>query len=86
MIIDSNGRWIEEFKKEIIKRYGINGIELLHHFLGIEVYQDDEGVFICYKFNKNILKKFEEVIALSMKLFCENKSALTMARDWIFTT
>ncbi|XP_052194172.1 uncharacterized mitochondrial protein AtMg00810-like [Diospyros lotus] len=32
---------------------------LLHHFLGIEIYQDDGGVFICQKnYAKKILTKF----------------------------
>ena len=46
VIMDSNGRWIEEFMKEMIKRYEINEMGLLHHFLGIKVYQDDDDI-IC---------------------------------------
>lgn len=49
VIISNNGRWIEEFKKEMIKRYEMNDIGLVHHFLGIKVYQDDRGVFIYQK-------------------------------------
>ncbi|XP_050875902.1 uncharacterized mitochondrial protein AtMg00810-like [Lathyrus oleraceus] len=37
----------------------MSDIGLLHHFLGIEVYQDEYGVFICQKrYAENILKKF----------------------------
>jgi hypothetical protein len=32
--------------KEMIKRYEINEMGLLHHFLGIKVYQDDDDI-IC---------------------------------------
>jgi len=46
VIMGSNGRWIEEFMKEMIKRYDINEMRLLHHFLGIKVYQDDDDI-IC---------------------------------------
>jgi hypothetical protein len=46
VIMGSNGRWIEEFMKEMIKRYEINEMGLLHHFLGIKVYQDDDDI-IC---------------------------------------
>lgn len=36
----------------------MNDFGLLHHFLGIEIYQDDHGVFFQKKYTKNI---FEEV-------------------------
>lgn len=37
----------------------MSDLGLLYHFLGIEVYQDEYGVFICQKrYAENILKKF----------------------------
>jgi hypothetical protein len=38
---------MEDFKKEMMRRYGMNDMRLVHHFFNIEVYQDDIGVFIC---------------------------------------
>ncbi|XP_050888690.1 secreted RxLR effector protein 161-like [Lathyrus oleraceus] len=43
----------------MMKKYEMSDLGLLHHFLGIEVYQDEYGVFICQKrYAENILKKF----------------------------
>ncbi|XP_058783814.1 uncharacterized mitochondrial protein AtMg00810-like [Vicia villosa] len=37
----------------------MSDLGLLHHFLGIEVYQDKSGIFICLRrYAENILKKF----------------------------
>lgn len=56
---DNNKKMIEKFKIEMMKKYETSDIGLLHHFLGIEVYQDEYGVFICQKrYAGNILKKF----------------------------
>ena len=40
---------IADFKKDMMKRYEMNDMGLLHHFLGMEIYQYDDGVFICQK-------------------------------------
>jgi hypothetical protein len=39
VIMRSNGRWIEDFKKEMMRRYEMNDMRLLHHFFSIEVYK-----------------------------------------------
>jgi hypothetical protein len=40
VIMRSNGRWIEDFKKlRMIRRYEMNDMRLLHHFFSIEVYK-----------------------------------------------
>ncbi len=50
---------IEEFKKDIVKKYEMSDMGLLYYFLGIEVYQDKEEVFISQKmYAEKILKKF----------------------------
>ncbi|KAK2996036.1 hypothetical protein RJ640_002196 [Escallonia rubra] len=39
--------------------YEMNDMGLLKHFLGMEIHQDDEGVFICQKnYAEKVLKKF----------------------------
>ena len=52
-------KMIQEFKMEMMKKYEMSDLGLLHHFLGMEIYQDNEGVFICQKkYAEKILKKF----------------------------
>ena len=55
----NNENIIEEFKMEIMKKYEMSDIRILHYFLGIEIFQEDDGVFICQnKYAERILKKF----------------------------
>ena len=50
---------IEEFKSEMIKRYEMRDLGLLHYFLGIENYQQEDEDFICQmKYTKTLLEKF----------------------------
>lgn len=42
----NNKKMIEEFKNEMLKKYEMSDLGLLRHFLGIEIYQEEEGVFI----------------------------------------
>ncbi|XP_041999860.1 uncharacterized mitochondrial protein AtMg00810-like [Salvia splendens] len=52
-------KMIHDFKIEMMKRYEMSDMGLLHHFLGMEIYQENDGVFICQrKYAENILKKF----------------------------
>ncbi|XP_058722251.1 uncharacterized protein LOC131594177 [Vicia villosa] len=45
--------------QEMMKKYEMSDLGLLHDFIGIEVYQDEYGVFICQRrYAENILKKF----------------------------
>jgi len=55
----NNLKLIEDFRKEMMMRYKMNDFGLLHHFLGIEIHQEDDGVFICQKkYVEKILKRF----------------------------
>ena len=55
----SDKSMMKEFKIEMMKRYEMSDLGLLHHFLGIEIHQEDDGVFICQrKCAEKILKKF----------------------------
>ncbi|XP_028123617.1 uncharacterized protein LOC114320753 [Camellia sinensis] len=50
---------IEEFRNTMMGRYEMSGIGLLNHFLRIEIYQVEDGVFISQKkYAENILMKF----------------------------
>ena len=51
---------IADFKKDMMKRYKVNNMGLLHHFLCMEIYEYDDGFFICQKkYAENILVKFD---------------------------
>ena len=53
----NNGNIIEEFKMEMMKKYEMSDMGMLHYFLGIEIFQEDDGVFICQKkYVENILR------------------------------
>lgn len=55
----SSEKMVEDFKNEMMKKYEMSDMGLLHYFLGIEIYQEKDGVFICQtKYAENILKKF----------------------------
>ena len=55
----SDEKMIEEFKLDMMKKYEMNDLRLLHYFLGIEIYQNKESVFICQKkYAKTLLEKF----------------------------
>ena len=43
---ESQSKMVEEFKKEMMKKYGMSDLGLLYYFLGIEIYQIEEEVFI----------------------------------------
>lgn len=50
---------MDEFKAEMFKAFEMTDLSSLTYFLGIEVKQGHDGVFICEKkFAKEILKKF----------------------------
>ena len=58
VLTGNNEEMIEEFKKDMVKKYEMSDMGLLRHFLGMEIYQD-EGVFISQKlYAEKILKKF----------------------------
>ncbi|VVA34844.1 Hypothetical predicted protein, partial [Prunus dulcis] len=50
---------IQQFKKDMMSTYEMSDLGLLHYFLGIEVSQTENGIFISQKkYAENILKKF----------------------------
>ncbi|KAG6526813.1 hypothetical protein ZIOFF_016814 [Zingiber officinale] len=50
---------IEEFKDDMTQKYEMSDMGLLRHFLGMEIYQEEETIFICQKiYAEKILKKF----------------------------
>ncbi|CAL2276456.1 unnamed protein product [Prunus armeniaca] len=52
-------RMLSEFKREMMQRYEMSDLGLLHHFLGMGILQTDQGVFIHQsKYAKSLLVKF----------------------------
>ena len=59
LVIRSNAIFIEEFKQNMTKVIKMTNYGEMAFFLGIEVKQDERGVFISKKkYAKEILKKF----------------------------
>nr|XP_034923445.1 uncharacterized mitochondrial protein AtMg00810-like [Populus alba] len=55
----SSERLLSEFKKEMMQRYEMSDLGLLHHFLGMGILQTNRGVFIHQgKYAKSLLSKF----------------------------
>ena len=51
---------IQEFKKDMMKTFEMSDLGLMHYFLGIEISQENDGIFICQKkYTENLLKKFK---------------------------
>lgn len=50
---------IESFKRDMMKKYKMSDMGLLHYFLGIEICQNKDGIFIYQKkYVKTLLEKF----------------------------
>ncbi|MCI10100.1 gag-pol polyprotein, partial [Trifolium medium] len=59
LVTGSNEILVKEFKAEILKVFEMTDLGLMSYFLGMEVNQDCDGVFICQKkYAKELLKKF----------------------------
>ncbi|XP_058211421.1 uncharacterized mitochondrial protein AtMg00810-like [Rhododendron vialii] len=56
----SNVKMIEDFKRDMMKKYEMSDLGLLHYFLGIEIYQSKDDIFICQrKYARTLLEKFK---------------------------
>jgi len=59
LVIGSNELLVEEFKQEMMNVFEMIDLGLMTYFLGMEVKQSQNEVFICQKkYAKEILKKF----------------------------
>lgn len=60
LITGNNGRLIDQFKAEMMEVFEMTDLGEMSYFLGIEVLQKENEVFICQqKYAKEILKKFK---------------------------
>ena len=55
----NDDKMMQSFKEHMMKAYEMSDLGLLHYFLGIEVTQKAEGIFVSQKrYAKSILEKF----------------------------
>ncbi|GJX42263.1 retrovirus-related pol polyprotein from transposon TNT 1-94 [Tanacetum coccineum] len=60
VLTGNNKKIIEDLKNEMMQKYEMSDLGLLNHFLEMEIYQDEGGVFICpEKYVEKILKNFD---------------------------
>jgi len=51
---------VDEFKSQMMNEFEISYMGLLHYFLGLEVYQIEDGIFISQrKYVSDLLNKFD---------------------------
>ena len=59
IVTGNDEEMIESFKEHMMKTYEMSDLGLLHYFLGIEVSQGGDGIFVSQKrYAKSILEKF----------------------------
>ena len=59
LVTEGNVKLVEEFKREMKQVFEMTDLRLMTYFLGMEIKQDEDEVFICQrKYAKEILKKF----------------------------
>ncbi|KAL0373689.1 UNVERIFIED_CONTAM: Retrovirus-related Pol polyprotein from transposon RE1 [Sesamum radiatum] len=56
----NNEKMIHDFKEDMMKTFEMSDLGLMHFFLGIEINQEKERIFICQKkYTETLLKKFK---------------------------
>ncbi|KAK2996001.1 hypothetical protein RJ640_019468 [Escallonia rubra] len=72
----NNVKMFDDFKKEMAKEFEMTDISLMSYYLGIEVKQKDDGIFISQEaYAKEVLKRFnmENCNPISIPIEVENK-------------
>ena len=60
LVIEDDTRLVEEFKQEMMQVFEMTDLGLMTYFLGIEIKQSENKIFICQRKDaKEILKKFQ---------------------------
>ena len=78
----SNIKMIGDFKHIMMKEFGMTDLDLMSYFLGIEVIQGDDGIFIHQrKFAVEFLKKFKMEDSNTVKTPTETGIKLTKEGD-----
>jgi len=65
---------IEDFRIKMIERYKMKNLDLLYHFLGLEIHQDNDGFFVEKRYTqKNIVMFGCSPLIVNEKLKKENR-------------
>ena len=74
----NNTKMMMEFKEDMMKTFEMTDLGLMSYFLGIEVSQINEGLFISQKkYTEGLLKKFKmygckcDILEISTRNFCK---------------
>lgn len=60
LVTGDDTKLVEEFKQEMMQAFEMTDLGLMSYFLGLEIKQSDDEVFIFQrKYAKEILKKFQ---------------------------
>lgn len=78
LITGNNTRYIENFKQEMMQAFEMTDLGLMSYFLGMEIKQGQNEVFICQKkYAKEILKKFNMEDCKEMRTPMNQKEKLS---------
>ena len=68
ILIENYQQMFEDFRKVIKQQFEMTNLELMSHFLGIEVQQTYDGIFISQKmYAIDILKRFKMESSLAIR-------------------
>jgi hypothetical protein len=82
LITGGNAKLVEEFKREMMKFFEMTDLGLMAYFLGMEIKQLENEVFICQKkYAKEILKKFHMEDCKAMATPMNPKESLSKEDD-----
>jgi len=73
----TNQEWCEEFSRIMTKRFEMSMMGKLKFFLGFQIKQLKDGIFICQtKYTKDMLKKFDMETPSLSRLQCQQMDIL----------
>ena len=81
LFLTGNEKQIMEIKKKLAEEFEMKDLGLIHYFLGLEVWQSSEGIFLNQgKYAVEILKRFNmlecKAMNSNLKLLADDSSEL----------
>jgi hypothetical protein len=79
LFLTGEEKFITECKKRLASEFKMKGLGLMHYFLGLEVWQSPERIFLNQgKYTVEILKRFDMLECMSMNTPMEAKLKLVV--------
>ena len=76
-IQEKNKKMIKDFKKDMMKTFKMTDLGLMHYFLGIEISQKEDEIFVSQKrYTKSLIKKLKMEGSAIMATLLDNNKAL----------